>query len=189
MKYRLLLIAGVVLVSAQLTAAEAAFTPAPHPNHYILVVDASFSTVETPRRAEAYRWLLEERLPEILTSEGFGGIPPAVPGRDFITLVTFGIVLPKYDYREAYRHLHEYSFQRDFIHPIFVYQPFSPEQLRAVIWPRQFYQLTVLLWAKKLAVASLPAMPDAAVNRTFVIELDDGEPNEGVVQKEKQMAT
>jgi hypothetical protein len=180
----------LVAVARLAAAADATLIPVRHPNHYILVVDASYSTVRTPLRAKSYRQLLEVRLPEILTSRSFGNIPPAVPGRDYFTVVTFGIVTSRYDHRVAYKHLHEFSFRRDFIHPVVVRRRLSREELAGVLWPREFYRMTVLQWAKPATLASLPpALQTDVANRTFRIVVSDGEPNDGIVQAEKDVAT
>ena len=179
-----------MFLAARLGAADAALTPVSHPNHYIVVVDASFSTVRTPFRARAYRRLLQERLPEVLSSGGFGNIPPVAWDRDVFTVVTFGIVTDRIDYREAYKRLDEFSFRRDFIHPVTVRRRLSREQFIAMLWPRAFYRMTVLQWAKPAALASLPPATSGDIaNRTFRIVISDGEPNDGVVQAEKETAT
>ena len=189
MSFRWWIVAAMIVAGVRPAAADAILSPAEHPNHYILVVDASYSTIETASRKLAYRRVLEERVPDLLFSGGLGAIPPAVPGRDVFTVVTFGIVTSNYDYRVAYEHLNEFSFQRHFIHLVVVRRPLTREQVVASMWPREFYRLTVLQWARGAALASLPPAADAdEANRTFRIVITDDEPNEGGVHLEKQLA-
>ena len=110
--------------------------------------------------------------------------------RDVFTLVTFGIVTERIDHREAYKHLDEFSFRSDFIHSVAVRQRLSREQFVTTLWPRNFYRMTVLQWAKPAVLASLPPATSRDIaNRTFRIVISDGEPNDGVVQAEKETAT
>ena len=189
--FRSSLVAEIVLVAALVTGAAAApspLTPELGANHYILVVDASFSTVSSPSRVTAYQRVLRERLTEAIFSGRLGNIPPALPERDVFTILMFGIVGEERSANEAYAYLHDYSFRRHFIHPVVVRERMTARNLNAVLWPRAFYRLTVLQWAKRLALASLPpARPTDSSNRTFLIVANDGMPNEGIPSGEEDM--
>jgi hypothetical protein len=182
----------VLLVAALATGAAAApapLTPELGSNHYILVVDASFSTVSSPSRVTAYRRVLHERLTDAIFNGRLGNIPPALPERDVFTILMFGIVGEERGVNEAYAFLHDYSFRRHFIHPVVVRERMTARNLNAALWPRAFYRLTVLQWAKRLALASLPpARPTDSSNRTFLIVANDGMPNEGIPSGEEDMA-
>lgn len=163
--------------------------PEKHPNHYILLIDASGSVVATNAKRKAYYTGLTDVLLPTLYQEGFGeNIPHFDPKRDVLTLLHFGIV-SKGQF-PAYLRLRDYSLTKQYIHPRFVQkQSIAPEELRQLITPKQFYELTILAWAKQLALwVSRPETSKVISHRTFLIMLHNGISNEGSLAEEVSMA-
>ncbi len=157
-----------------------------HPNHYILLLDASGSTVSTVAKQTAYRRALSLLLSVVY--EGFGpNIPPFDPHRDVLTLHHFGIV--RKGSSPAYMRLRDHRFGRDYVHPVFIrHGSVTKDLLQERLAPHEFYQLTVLSWAKQLALlASSPERPDETSHRTFLFFLHDGLSNEGSLAEEISM--
>ncbi|MBI4547252.1 MAG: hypothetical protein HY707_04675 [Ignavibacteriae bacterium] len=160
-----------------------------HPNHYILLVDASGSMLSTKAKANALRNILFDTLSNRLFRLGFGeNIPPLDLNRDFITMHTFGIV--EKDSSPAYLRLKGYDFQKDFVHTIILRERLvSPQYLTARLYPNRFFELTVLGWAKQLGLsASRPDSLNTTANRTFLIFIHDAETNESSLAEELIMA-
>lgn len=158
-----------------------------HPNHFILLVDASGSVARPEAKKRQFERALAENLVSKLYSKGFGEIPAYDPKQDRLTLYHFGIVTG--GQQNAYSRLADYDFMTDFIHPVFERQKDVDETfLRSRIVPVQTYQYTVLSWAKQLALEkSRPAQPDEPVNRTFLIFVHDGVPNQNSLAEEVEM--
>ncbi len=159
-----------------------------HPNHYILLIDASGSVVAKRPKARNFRQALDETV-DHLFDQGFGAdIPAFVPGEDLLTLHHFGVVPHEAaTLQEAYRRLQDYVLPESLIHPQFVRRrAISREELAERIRPQTYYFLTVLLWAKALALDASrpPAGDDPKANRTFLIVVHDAEPNDGTLQGE-----
>jgi hypothetical protein len=152
-------------------------TPRDHPNHFIILVDASGSVASVPSARAALRAAIEERLVPRLYRQGFGGaIPPYDPRQDFISLYHFGIV--SQGPTPAYLRLRDYDFLTDFIHPVLRDRRVTPEELAESAMPPNGYELTILSWARPLAVAAAGRGASERVsNRTFLISLHDGIPN------------
>lgn len=167
------------MVTLSIVSASGQAQPLSHPNHYILLVDASFSTVENKIKNRAYHQLLHEELPRLLYSTGFNEIPRIMPAEDQVSLLNFGIVTDNYTAKEAYSVLSRFSFQTQFIHPVFVRRTgVAQEVLDHDLTPRQFYRLTVSSWGPQLAVRFLrESALGSAAERTFLILITDGELN------------
>jgi hypothetical protein len=158
--------------------------PPPHPNHYILVIDASGSTAKELKKA-IYQKALLEILPQHLYSEGFGAeIPPYNLNEDYLTLHHFGVVTgggasPD----EIIKH---YNLSTDFIHPSVVFRKgVSSDELKARLLPPTLYQYTLLSWAKQIALhESRPPRKDDIAHRVFIIFVHDGELNGPSVKEE-----
>jgi hypothetical protein len=152
-------------------------TPQENRNHFIILVDASGSVASVPAKRSALHATVVERLLPRLYRQGFGdAIPPYDPQTDFISLFHFGIVAQ--EPTPAYLRLKTYNFLTDFIHPVFVYRRVTPEELSESIMPATGYELTILSWAKQLAVAAAGrGGADRLSNRTILITLHDGVPN------------
>lgn len=160
--------------------------PKAHPNHYILLVDASGSTVESRRKAESYRRALGQ-LAERLYGKGFGdSVPPYDPEQDFLTLLHFGVV-DSGDAASAYQRLRRYDLLTHLVHPRFVRRPgVKQDELEDALYPDRHFRLTVLRWADALALSASvpPAGPPSEGQRTFLIKVYDGIPNEGTLSGE-----
>lgn len=165
--------------------------PLAHPNHYVLLVDASFSTVESNAKSRAYHRLLHEELPSLLYENGFDKIPKIEPTKDELTLLNFGIVTDQYSAGEAYRVLDKFRFQSQFIHSVFLRRTdVSRELLQDELTPRQFFRMTVLSWSRELAFLALRDSASASVaQRTFLILLTDGRLNAGSAKSEILIAS
>lgn len=170
--------------AASTTSAEVAVRM--HPNHYILVVDASGSTVKDREKQERYYATLA-LVVEQLYAEGFGSIPPYDPELDVLTLHHFGIV--QGDASSAYLRLRDYDLSKALIHPRFVRSAgIARGALESAIRPDSFYRLTALRWANALALsASGPQTLRAESNRTFLIKIYDGIPNNGTLTGEIEL--
>lgn len=176
----------ILLVSEISTAGD--FQLQPHPCHFIIVVDASGSTISSRLKAIAYRSVLRDTVVDRLFLEGFGeNIPRFDSSSDLLSLVHFGIV--KKDTTPAYMRLHKYSFLRDYVHNVFVRRTdLEPSELKSKIVPSEYYQLTILSWAKQIALwATRPRRSDQVAQRTFFVLIHDGISNEGSFSEEKNM--
>lgn len=155
-----------------------------HTNHYIVLIDASASTVTTAGKKASYQKALTEDLLDHLFRSGFGdSIPAYDQARDRLTILHFGIV------PDRTGTLSNYDFQTDFIHRTLVRKERADLQsTRAKLVASQNYQYTILSWAKQLALlSSRPSKPDELANRTFLIVVSDGLPNENSIRGELEM--
>lgn len=162
--------------------------PLTHPNHYIVLIDASGSTVGTKGARELYDEVLTRRLLACLYQDGFGqAIPPYEPQQDYLTLHHFGVVTGPVE--TAYDRLQEYDLLADFIHPLFVREMEVEEaRLRARLFPTQTYQYTILTWAKQLALHHSRSDSSKSIShRTFMIMVHDGHPNDYSIKGEMEM--
>ncbi len=160
-----------------------------HPNHYILLIDASGSIVSNEAKAQKYREILTVELLNHLFRDGFGqSIPSFNPEEDLLSLFRFGIVSQEYD--NPYRYLADYDLLTDFVKPRLIRQKgISQTNLENLIWPGDFYKLTILAWAKPLALAALSRSNfDGVSNRVFLIMVHDGLLNDGTLGDEIKMA-
>jgi hypothetical protein len=162
--------------------------PVEHSNHYIVLLDASGSTSVTQAKRSLYRRVLKEDLLKHLFSIGFGqAIPPYNTQKDSLTLFQFGILndnLP-----DPYTRLSKHDLLTEFIHPIYVRQTgVDAARAAAIVVPQQTYQYTILSWAKQLALEKLSSTDSQQnLNRTFLIVVSDGLPNENSPKAEIDM--
>lgn len=156
--------------------------PHDHPNHYIILIDASGSARQQSKKAMFIR-AVGEVLPKRLYEDGFGkDIPPIDPERDVVSLYHFGIVqgVPE----PYYKHLNEFDLLTQFIHPVFVRREHvDAASLQSQIFPTQIYLLTFLTWSKQMTLWHSRS-PSETAHRTFLITVHDGELNETGVQEE-----
>ncbi|HEY6351975.1 MAG TPA: hypothetical protein VI636_21480 [Candidatus Angelobacter sp.] len=147
-----------------------------HPNHYVILVDRSGSTVGTPARQQTYLQVMHEVLPSLLFEHGFGNsIPRYDPAQDFITVQRFGIF--EGETARVREDLKDADFLNQYIH---VLQPsaaqFNRSEFESTVAMRgPFYRYTLLSWCKQLALWNLrDATRGRRFNRTFLIVVDDG---------------
>lgn len=162
--------------------------PLPHPNHYIILVDAAVPNARAEARRQLYEATLFEHLAQPLYRDGFApAIPPYDPQQDYLTLQHFGVVTG--DATTAYTRLAGHDLLTDFVHPIISREKgVEAGRLRERLRPSQTYQYTLLTWAKQLALhRSSPRDPNEPVHRTFIIMVHDGRPNEHSVMAEMEM--
>jgi len=166
------------------SAASTSLAPLLHPNHYIVLVDASGSTVETRARAEVYQRALRRVLIPRLLGAGFGSLPPYDPRLDRLTVLHFGIV--QSNAHNPYEHLRSADLVKGFLHPVLVRATdVSAAQLQSLLIPKSHYNLTLLFWAKPVALwASRPTDASAVAQRTFLVMVTDGVPNESTLAEE-----
>jgi len=160
-----------------------------HPNHYIILIDASGSTIETAEKQNKFRYLLTDFFPRFLFRNGFGAsIPPIVPDEDVMSLLHFGIVNEYND--AAFKSLKKYSFFADYIHPKLINQKGVDEKrFKNMVWPDVFYRITVLAWSRPLALDFLLKRNYAGEShRVFLITVHDGLFNAGTIQEEVNLA-
>jgi hypothetical protein len=160
-----------------------------HPNHYVLLIDSSASAVSNSVKFQKYKEILTITLIQHLYHDGFeGSIPRFVPDEDILTLMHFGIV-PK-GYSEPYRYLKNYDLLTDFTQTIMVRQRgVSQNRLKETIFPEEYPRLTILAWAKPLALNKL--LKDhftGPCSRVFLIMVHDGIVNDGTLKDEITMA-
>lgn len=162
----------IALTCSEPRAGAQSVAPLPHPNHFIILVDSSGSV-----NRGALRSAVSERLLPQLFERGPGGSAPAYdPRQDYVTLLHFGIVerAPS----PAYLRLKDYRFLADFIHPIFEHGRASRQEIAEGTVPANSYEMTILSWAKPLALARAEGrVAGRESNRTFLIMLSDGRPN------------
>lgn len=173
---------------APLTTLAQTLQPQAHPNHYIVLVDASGSTIETEEKKRLYEKALGERLLTRLYRDGFGPmVPPYDPRQDRLTLHHFGVATG--DKATAYARLKNYDLSSDFIHPALVRQGgIEAAALRPMLFPTQSYNYTILAWAKQLALySSRPAGSGEISQRTFIVTVHDGLSNEGSPEGEAEI--
>jgi hypothetical protein len=146
--------------------------PQPHPNHFIILVDASGSV----NRATLQSAITGRLLPQLF-ERGFGRSFPAYdPQQDRVTLLHFGIV--ERAPTPAYLRLKDYRFLANFIHPIFEYRRATRQEIAEGAVQIAGYEMTILSWAKPLALAwGKGRVANVEGNRTFLIMLSDGKPN------------
>ena len=183
-----LLLSLWIPVLAIQTAHGQSLRPQAHPNHYIILVDAAVESSMAGERRHIYETVLLERLASALYRRGLGPSVPAYdPQQDYLTLYHFGVVTG--DATTAYTRLAQYDLLTDYVHPIFSRQKgVGIDQLKGGLFPEQTYQYTILTWAKQLALyRSRPERPDAQLQRTFIVMIHDGRPNEHTVRGEMGM--
>lgn len=183
----LLFSVGLFPVNGRLARAQT-LRPLAHPNHYILLIDASGSMVTSEEKKSVFEKALNQTLLRKLYQEGFGEtIPAFVPAEDYLTLHHFGVVTGESS--TAFSRLHEYDLLTQFIHTAIIRKKgISSEVLRAQLFPAQFYQYTIMSWAKQLAMLqSEPVSSDDVSNRTFLVMVHDAQPNENSLAAEVEM--
>lgn len=154
--------------------------PQPHPNHYIVLIDASGSTGDNAAKRAIFERALSEQLIPGLYRDGFGAaVPPYDPRQDSLTLHNFGVVTG--ERATAYTRLKDYDLASDFIHTVLLRQSrIEATTLRELLPPTQTYNYTILAWAKQLALRqSKSTNPEEVSHRTFMIVVHDGLSNEG----------
>lgn len=175
------------LLSVEVAGGQTLELPS-HPNHYIVLVDASGSTTSSDAKRRLYEKGLHEILVSKLYERGFGSsIPPYDPERDRLTLLHFGIV--EGPTATAYSHLSEYDLSTDLIHVRFAQKPgVSPTLFKSAVFPTNRYQYTILSWAKQLALQRISLATNSEITaRTFLILIHDGLPNENSIAAEIEM--
>lgn len=163
--------------------------PHDHPNHYIILIDASGSARKQNKKA-AFLRAVGEVLPRKLYQSGFGeSIPPIDPERDLMSLHHFGIVTGVSG--PAYEHLDEFNLLTQFVHSVFVRRErMGPDSLQSQVFPTQTYNLTFLAWSKQMALWSSRALhPTGRAERTFLITVHDGKFNEADLREELRTLT
>ena len=160
-----------------------------HPNHYILLIDSSASTVSSQTEFSKYREILTETLLQRLYRDGFGNsIPRYNPAEDMLSLLHFGIV-PK-GKTPPYSYLADYDLLEDFVQRrITREKDISESYLKTIIMPEDFFRLTILIWAKSLALNEL--LKDefsGPCSRVFLIMVHDGVVNDGTIREEINLA-
>lgn len=158
------------------------------PNHYVVLVDASGSTVKSYNKRNSYYNILQNILTKILYEDGFGNdVPPFNPDRDLLSLMNFGIV--RTDSLPAYQRLKYYDLARDFIHPIFLIKSkVQRELLKDMIIPQNYFELTLLSWAKQLSLNSLVNIEQKfVVGKTYLIMVHDGIHNQTSINSEIEL--
>jgi hypothetical protein len=176
----------VVLLSA-VGARALMIQPSRHPNHYVLLVDASGSVAQ-PARAAVYRSALATAVRRMY-QDGFGVLPPFDPERDVLTIEHFGCVAAG-TADSAYRRLHDVDFLRDVIHPVIRREPHvSADRALQFAFPNTRYHLTLLIWSVPLGIAAIaPQAPDqVAANRTFLIRVTDMIVNDATAREEQAL--
>lgn len=183
------LLATVMILTVPVASKAQYFQPEKHPNHYIILVDSSGSTASSKAKREAYNKALTETLPKLIYETGFGqAIPPLELQNDILTLLHFGVVssgpIP------AYMRLKDYDLTKDFIHTVtFRSLDISQSEFKRRAPPTQHYELTILSWAKQMALSVFNAKNSNAVNnRTFLIMISDGIANGGISAREIETA-
>lgn len=180
-KARLVLFSTLILPALSAVSHAQVFQPEAHPNHYVILVDASGSAIESRAKRAAYTTALTGNLPLLLYKSGFGDrIPPISPENDYLTVLQFGIV-PSGS-APAYTRLKEYDLINDFIHKVtFRSANVGQKEFQSSVIPEHYYGLTVLSWARQIALSTLAARhSNAGSNRTFLIIISDGIANGGV---------
>jgi len=156
-----------------------------HPNHYVVLVDSSGSAVSPRTKREIFQRTLTQELIPRLYDAGFGEIvPPFSPDRDLLTLLHFGVVTGPS--RDAYLRLHEYDLLEQTIHPSRVRaRGVRREDLALWILPRDVYQFSFLSWVRQLALVRIQSVGGSfEANRTFLLVVHDGQPNDHTVLAE-----
>ncbi|MCI0471737.1 MAG: hypothetical protein L0Y73_08775 [Candidatus Aminicenantes bacterium] len=176
---------GFLLLNAWLFSQEISIPP--NPNHYILLIDSSGSTASNDREYREYRDALTIALMNQLYRDGFGkAIPPFSPNDDMLTVLFFGVV-PQH-YNPPHLYFKNYNLTTDFIHIAMVRQRrINESDLKNSICPGQFFKLTILTWAKNLALNSL--LKDkykfhGSCSRVFLIMVHDGIINGNTIREE-----
>lgn len=182
------LVLAVLLIAGNTESPELVTVQERH-NHYILLIDASGSTVSNSVKVDKYKEVLMEHLPVYLYGNGFGtSIPRFNPEEDLLSIFYFGIVPQGYD--RPYRYLANYDILRDFARARMIRQKgISQERLSEIIWPGEFFKLTILAWAKPLALARLLRRSNFSdvSNRVFLIMIHNGILNESTIREEITM--
>ncbi len=159
-------------------------------NQYIILIDASGSVINTSYKRDAFSYALFDELLPQLYEKGFGiSIPPYSPNHDLLSLFNFGIVNEVSE--QAYLLLKNYDFGTQFIHTIISQQHISKEKLKNKLLPLTTYQLTILSWAKQLALwtsGKLNGNTDKIISNTYLIVVHDALLNESTVSEEINFA-
>ena len=156
-----------------------------HPNHYVVLVDSSGSAVSPRTKREIFQRTLTQELIPRLYEGGLGDVVPAFSSdRDLLTLLHFGVVTGPS--RDAYMRLHEYNLLEQTIHPSQVRaRGVRREDLARWILPRDVYQFSFLSWVPQLALVRLQSVGGSfEANRTFLLVVHDGQPNDHTVLAE-----
>jgi hypothetical protein len=178
---------AILLILPKICGAAQLVHPLEHPNHYILLVDASGSAVSPNAKRSIFNSILTDELLSRLYKSGFGdAVPTFSPERDLLTLLHFGVVTGPS--RDAYLRLKQYDLLADFIHTsFFEAHNVSREDLATRILPQVAYQFTILSWAPQLGLAKLRSSGSKiSANRTFLIFVHDGQPNDYTTRAEAE---
>lgn len=176
----------LLIFGAHKVANSQSFEYQAHPCHYIILVDASRSTISKATKPN-YDKALEEALLRLYDKGFEESIPPFDPKQDFLTLLNFGVIIKSQV--PAYLDLRNYDLSSQFIHPVILRQGnIEINDLRRQIAPHVFYEFTVLSWARQMALWSLQNQSSATTNhRTFLIMVSDGIANENSLKAEINM--
>ena len=183
-------IAALATTASSLFGAGIPSDPPLHPNHYVVLVDASGSNVATPAREEAYRYALGTVTEAGLWRQGFGPLVPVCdPHRDYLSIYHFGIVTDGGE-NNAYDRLSKGRFADAFLHPVCYWHRGGPDAPtgRSLV-PHTYFDLTLLALAKPLALWAARALrPELPCNRWFMIVVTDAIPNEATLAEETAQA-
>ena len=176
-----------LLLLATAATAATSVQPTAHPNHYVLLIDASES-VTNPVRAAIFRAAIATAV-ERTYGDGFGVLPPLDPEQDLLTIEHFGSVTEGKP-EDALNHLKDVDFLRDVIHPVIRREAHvAAERAQKLAIPTTHYHLTLLVWSVPLGVKTIAtAVPDQApANRTFLIRVTDLLVNDATVRMEQEL--
>jgi hypothetical protein len=141
----------------------------PHPNHYILLIDAVGSMMDTERKHATYQAALRGPLLDYLYGSGMGAIPAYNADQDLLSAYHFGSV--RGGKEQAFARLKGFDFLKSHLHPVVERQRhISREALQARIMPEQDYNYSFFSWTPALAIwKSRAPSPTEEVQRTFLI--------------------
>jgi hypothetical protein len=148
-----------------------------YPNHYLILIDASYSTIRNDFK-EGYINLLKNQLQSKIYESGFGPtLPKYDPVKDFMTVEYFGICVE--ENIPAWDNLKNYNILKQYLHPVLISKSHvTKTEFSSMINPDQFYMLTLLAWSKQLALWNYSKYNDNVIkNHIFIVIVTDGEYN------------
>jgi hypothetical protein len=171
--------AVLVLVAVPVVASPASaqvLRPPDHPNHYIILLDGSGSTIENASKQETYLRVIRNILPAHLFHSGFGDSVPAVdPVQDVVTVERFGIF--EGETSQVFGELPRADFLNHYIHLLGSPTAHLTEEQFAALMASSVphYRYTVLSWCKELGLSNVKRYINAQTfGRTFLVVVDDG---------------
>ena len=148
---------------------------APHPCHFIFLVDASGSTVASKRRASRYRTvLLDSVLPKLYSGTLSARVPSVDPKQDLISVFHFGVV--NHSGKRGLMELSTIDLLESEIHRIrTAVSATDREDVARSLFPEVTYNLTLLSVAKPLAINALPSvLASRTIAHTYIVLVTDG---------------